>query len=85
VIGISADEPSTSLAKTVRDLLTGLEKLLGVATAGSKPRPSCVDDRFVGEGYGKPTAASREAIDILAQERSHHSRSTPTRRKPWRA
>jgi 1-aminocyclopropane-1-carboxylate deaminase/D-cysteine desulfhydrase-like pyridoxal-dependent ACC family enzyme len=26
-----------------------------------------VDDGFVGEGYGKPTAASREAIEVLAR------------------
>jgi 1-aminocyclopropane-1-carboxylate deaminase/D-cysteine desulfhydrase-like pyridoxal-dependent ACC family enzyme len=26
-----------------------------------------VDDRFVGEGYGSPTADSRAAIDLLAR------------------
>jgi len=67
VIGISADEPSTSLAKTVRDLLTGLEKLLGCGDGRFQAASVVVDDRFVGEGYGKPTAASREAIDILAR------------------
>jgi 1-aminocyclopropane-1-carboxylate deaminase/D-cysteine desulfhydrase-like pyridoxal-dependent ACC family enzyme len=67
VIGISADESSASLESTVRALLTGLEKLLGCGDGRFAAAAVAVDDRFVGEGYGKPTAASREAIDMLAR------------------
>ena len=67
VIGISADEPSASLETTVRTLLTGLEELLGCGGGRFASASVVVDDRFVGEGYGKPTAASREAIEMLAR------------------
>jgi 1-aminocyclopropane-1-carboxylate deaminase/D-cysteine desulfhydrase-like pyridoxal-dependent ACC family enzyme len=67
VIGISADEPSASLEGTVRTLLTGLEQLLGREPGRISSASVVVDDRFVGAGYGKPTAASREAIELLAR------------------
>ncbi len=67
VIGVSADEPSASLEATVRTLLTGLEKLLDCGEGRFASASVVVDDRFVGEGYGKPTAASRAAIELLAR------------------
>jgi len=67
VIGISADEPSASLESIVRTLLTGLEALLGLNSGRLAAASVMVDDRFVGEGYGKPTGASREAIELLAR------------------
>jgi 1-aminocyclopropane-1-carboxylate deaminase/D-cysteine desulfhydrase-like pyridoxal-dependent ACC family enzyme len=67
VVGISADEPSASLEATVRTLLTGLEKLLDCDDGRFASASVVVDDRFVGEGYGKPTAGSREAIELVAR------------------
>jgi 1-aminocyclopropane-1-carboxylate deaminase/D-cysteine desulfhydrase-like pyridoxal-dependent ACC family enzyme len=67
VIGISADEPTASLEATVRSLLSGLEKLLGCRDGQFGTASVVVDDRFIGEGYGKPTAGSREAIEMLAR------------------
>ena len=67
VIGISADEPSASLETTIRTLLVGLEELLGCGDGRFGSASVIVDDRFVGEGYGLPTAASREAIEMLAR------------------
>jgi L-cysteate sulfo-lyase len=67
VIGVSADEPAASLETTVRLLLGGLEKLLGCGDRRLASASVVVDDRFVGDGYGKPTVASREAIEILAR------------------
>lgn len=61
VIGISADDPSASIASTVRGLVRGiggLEEFDGVFE---------VDDRRVGEGYGVSTAASREAQQLAAR------------------
>jgi 1-aminocyclopropane-1-carboxylate deaminase/D-cysteine desulfhydrase-like pyridoxal-dependent ACC family enzyme len=67
VIGISADEPSASLQTTVRTLLKGVEKLLGCAEGRFDSAPVEIDDAFVGAGYGKPTVASREAIELTAR------------------
>ena len=67
VVGISADEPAPALKDTVRALLTGLEQLLRCDDGRFACASVIVDDRFVGQGYGKPTTASREAIELLAR------------------
>ncbi len=64
VIGISADEPSAALERQIRDILDGIGPLLGTDRVGA---PVEVDDRFVGEGYGRPTAESRAAIEMTAR------------------
>jgi 1-aminocyclopropane-1-carboxylate deaminase/D-cysteine desulfhydrase-like pyridoxal-dependent ACC family enzyme len=66
VIGISADEPAASLESTVRDLLAGLATLLNAGADRFASASVVVDDGFVGEGYGIPTMASREAIELAA-------------------
>ncbi len=68
VIGVSADEPADSLGRQVHSLLVGIGDLLGLdgaALAGA--RTITVDDQFVGGGYGIPTEASREAIELVAR------------------
>ena len=68
VIGVSADDPADALATQVRSLVTGIGDLLGVDGAElSEARAIVVDDQFVGEGYGIPSDASREAIELLAR------------------
>jgi 1-aminocyclopropane-1-carboxylate deaminase/D-cysteine desulfhydrase-like pyridoxal-dependent ACC family enzyme len=67
VIGISADEPSAALSAEIRRIIDGLAPLVGVPPARLAPVDVTVDDRFVGEGYGIPTAASGDAIDLLAR------------------
>lgn len=67
IIGISADESSATLAGQIRGLLPGLAALLGFEPQRFNGCEVHVDDRFVGEGYGVPTAASREAIEIVAR------------------
>ena len=67
VIGISADEPSAALHSTVRTLLSGVGDLLRCGSARFESSPVIVDDEFVGGGYGVPTTASREAVDIAAR------------------
>jgi 1-aminocyclopropane-1-carboxylate deaminase/D-cysteine desulfhydrase-like pyridoxal-dependent ACC family enzyme len=68
IIGISADDPSAALAKTVGDLLAGIAARLGARpeTIGAN-RAIDVDDGFVGGGYGVPTPASTEALELLAR------------------
>jgi len=67
VIGISADEPSASLERDIRAILAGLGPLLGFVSDRFSKAEVVVDDRFVGGGYGVPTAASREAIELAAR------------------
>lgn len=67
VVGISADEPSASLAAQIREIMTGLARLVGADGRRFASTEVIVDDRFVGEGYAVPTAASRAAIDIAAR------------------
>jgi len=64
VIGISADESEASLRLVVEDIEKGV---LDLAGSSAKLRPAEVLDSFVGEGYGLPTAASREAQLLLAR------------------
>lgn len=68
VLGVSADEPAAALTLTVRALLNGVADRLGArpVTIGAD-RDIEVDDRWVGEGYGIPTPASREARTLIAR------------------
>ena len=66
VIGVSADESSSALASAIAAIVDGAVEMLG----GPRARGAAaieVDDGFVGEGYGIPTAASREAIELAAR------------------
>ncbi|MGE5198406.1 MAG: 1-aminocyclopropane-1-carboxylate deaminase/D-cysteine desulfhydrase [Rhodospirillaceae bacterium] len=68
VLGISADDPADSIRDTVRTVIAGMGDLLGVDGAGlADARPIEVDDMHVGDGYGVPSAASREAADLMAR------------------
>jgi 1-aminocyclopropane-1-carboxylate deaminase/D-cysteine desulfhydrase-like pyridoxal-dependent ACC family enzyme len=68
VLGISADASSASLQSEVRAIISGMADLLHIDhTTLARGTAIEVDDRFVGEGYGIPTDASREAIELLAR------------------
>jgi 1-aminocyclopropane-1-carboxylate deaminase/D-cysteine desulfhydrase-like pyridoxal-dependent ACC family enzyme len=67
VIGVSADDPSAAIASGIRQILDGLEALIDVSPGTLSSASIEVDDRFVGEGYGIPTAASTEAIERCAR------------------
>ena len=67
VVGISADETSAGLGAVIHPLLSGLATLLGARADTFDDVVVDVDDRFVGDGYGIPTDASRDAIDLLAR------------------
>lgn len=66
VIGVSADEPAAALARDVNAIVDGIGPIIGVSN-GLRDLRLEVDDRFVGDGYGIPTAESREAIDLVAR------------------
>ena len=68
VIGVSADNPSASIAADVRMLVAGIGELAGFpSSALARGTPIEVDDQFVGAGYGVPTTASREALELAAR------------------
>lgn len=68
IIGVSADEPSASLARTVATLVDEIAQRFGAKseTVGAN-RPVDVDDSEVGAGYGIPTEASTEALELAAR------------------
>jgi D-cysteine desulfhydrase family pyridoxal phosphate-dependent enzyme len=68
VIGISADESTAALEAIVRVLLSGMAERLGARLSSlTGDQVVEIDDRFVGPGYGIPTAASAEAIEVVAR------------------
>lgn len=68
IVGVSADEKAAVLEAEVAVIVGGVAEMLGAnGGALSKGTPIEVDDRFVGEGYGIPTPASREAIELAAR------------------
>ena len=67
VLGISADESSSSLGRDVRRIIDGLPALLGMDRMRFEGARIDIDDGYVGDGYGIPTDASREAIDLTAR------------------
>jgi 1-aminocyclopropane-1-carboxylate deaminase/D-cysteine desulfhydrase-like pyridoxal-dependent ACC family enzyme len=68
VVGISADEPCAVLAPIVQRIIDGLGTLAGAPSALRGAAPAIeVDDGFVGDGYGIPTPASVEALELAAR------------------
>ena len=68
IVGVSADAPAASLRGDIRAIVSGIADLLDIDPAAlNRGAPIEIDDRFVGEGYGIPTDASREAIALAAR------------------
>jgi len=61
IIGVSADDPASDVVATVRRIVRDIDGL------GSFDGDVEVDDTRVGDGYGIPTDASREAQQLLAR------------------
>jgi D-cysteine desulfhydrase len=61
VIAVSADDPAASIAATVRGIVQA------IPGCDSFHGDIVVDDTMVGDGYGIPTTASREAQQLLAR------------------
>lgn len=64
--GVSADVASDELVEGALELATGAMELLGAAGAPIRSIVSA-DDGQVGKGYGIPTLASREALELFAR------------------
>jgi 1-aminocyclopropane-1-carboxylate deaminase/D-cysteine desulfhydrase-like pyridoxal-dependent ACC family enzyme len=67
VIGISADDPSETVAREVRRVLAELELVVNLVPGSLTRAAIDVDDRFVGLGYGIPSESSNEATRLCAR------------------
>jgi 1-aminocyclopropane-1-carboxylate deaminase/D-cysteine desulfhydrase-like pyridoxal-dependent ACC family enzyme len=68
IVGISADDLAPSLSSHVGTIVAGIADLLGLDPGTLSGGTAIeVDDSFVGEGYGIPTDASQEAIELAAR------------------
>ena len=67
IIGISADDPAASLSAEIRRVHGELAGLVGLGPDVFEAAPIEVDDTFVGGGYGVPTPASTEALELAAR------------------
>ena len=68
VIGISADDPASSIRDVVLRLVAGIEASLGLAAGSLGGGARCeVDDTFVGAGYGQPSDESIVAQQMTAR------------------
>jgi D-cysteine desulfhydrase family pyridoxal phosphate-dependent enzyme len=68
IVGVSADDSSERLTGVVRDLLGQMAARLGARPASLGVDTDVeVDDAFVGDGYGVPTPASVEALELVAR------------------
>ncbi len=68
VVGISADDPPAAVEAEIRPIVRGMGPLLGIGGDTLDAAITVeVDDSFVGDGYGQPTAGSREAQETAAR------------------
>jgi 1-aminocyclopropane-1-carboxylate deaminase/D-cysteine desulfhydrase-like pyridoxal-dependent ACC family enzyme len=71
IVGVSADDPTASIQAQVRAIVSGIVEVIDLdaeaAQALARGTAIEIDDRFVGDGYGIPTAASQEAIHLAAR------------------
>ncbi len=64
IIGVSPDDPSAQIAANVEAIVRGIDELLG-APSTINQRVTVLDG-YIGAGYGIPTTASTEALELVA-------------------
>jgi L-cysteate sulfo-lyase len=68
VLGISADTNATLIGAEVDRIIQGMAQLIDIDRAAVlRDQEILVADEFVGEGFGIPTDASREAAQLVAR------------------
>jgi len=68
VVGIAADGPTPQIQAQIRANIDGIALLLGLDPSRIQRGTAIdIDDRFFGNGYAIPTAASQEAIELTAR------------------
>lgn len=66
LIGVSPDDPSSSISPEIEKIIRGVGELLGLP-AGEFVEKSIVLDKYVGPGYGIDSPESIAAIELLAR------------------
>ena len=66
IIGISADDPSSTIAAEIRAIIRGIAEMLGLPHGNLKDDVTVIDD-FIGPGYGLASAESDAALKLLAR------------------
>jgi D-cysteine desulfhydrase family pyridoxal phosphate-dependent enzyme len=66
VVGVSVQQSADKMNPRIAEKVTGAASLLGIAESLSEA-PIVVDDEYIGEAYGVPTAAGTEALKLLAR------------------
>ena len=66
LVAVSPDDTTAEIQERVAGIRAEIAELLCMDPS-SLERPLEVDDRFVGEGYGIPTAESEEALKLVAR------------------
>lgn len=71
IVGISADDPASAIQSQVRAIVGGIGEVIRLDAmameAIARGTAIEIDDRFVGDGYGIPTTASQEALQLAAR------------------
>ena len=67
VIGVSADDPAAEIVEKVTEIIDGIGPVLIHEEHIPKTTGITADDSFVGDGYGIPSDASREAQQLIAR------------------
>ncbi len=66
LIGVSPDDPASSISPEIEKIIRGVGELLGLP-AGTLVEESIVLDKYVGPGYGIDSPESVAAIELLAR------------------
>ena len=66
IIGISPDDTPATIQESVTGIMGPMLEQLGLRSEAG-PSGIVVDDHYVGDGYGIPSEASREATDLFAR------------------
>ncbi len=65
---MSADDPAKGIETTVHEIVRGMSTLLAMRPETAAKCSILADDTFVGDGYGVPSDASREAQRLAAAQ-----------------
>jgi 1-aminocyclopropane-1-carboxylate deaminase/D-cysteine desulfhydrase-like pyridoxal-dependent ACC family enzyme len=66
IVGISPDDPPATIRETIAGIMEPMLKRLGLHGENTASE-IVVDDRYIGDGYGIASEASREAADLFAR------------------
>jgi 1-aminocyclopropane-1-carboxylate deaminase/D-cysteine desulfhydrase-like pyridoxal-dependent ACC family enzyme len=66
IIGISPDDPPATIRESIAGIMGPMLERLGLPSEEDLSEV-VVDDHYIGDGYGIPSEASREATDLFAR------------------